>query len=238
MSAEATETTEVIEVEFEDLEECARGGRKPRRAKSYRIVVDRTPFTVRQHSMTGIEILVLVGKTPAGWSLSEKLPGGRRERIKPDQVVVFHHHGVERFETSPSKVKNGEGGLAAPLTADDRAFLDVRGYSWSVTQDGGAWVLIINGYQLPDGLVPQVANLMFRLPVHYPASGLDMFNLHPPVARRDGRALPNVSLFPFRGAQWQQWSRHRLDANPWNAEGDCVATHFALIEDALVHDAA
>ncbi len=238
MEVEVVEIIEVIEVELEDLEECGRHGRKPRRAKSYRIVVDRMPFTVHQHSMTGAEILALVGKLPAGWSLSEKLPDGRRERIKSDQVVVFHHHAVERFETSPNKVKNGEGGLAAPLTADDRAFLDGRGYNWSATQDGEAWVVIIRGYQLPDGLVPQVADLMFRIPIHYPVSGLDMVNLHPPVGHRDGRALPNLSLFPFQGAQWQQWSRHRLDENPWNPEVDCVATHFAVIEDAFAQDAA
>jgi hypothetical protein len=236
----ATEIIEVIEVEveFEDLEECGRHGRKPRCAKSYRIVVDREPFTVHRHTMTGAEILALVGKTPAGWSLSEKLPGGRRERIQPEQVVVFHHHAVERFETSPNKVKNGEGALAAPLTADDRAFLDGRGYNWSAIQDGTAWVVVIKGYRLPDGLSPQVVDLMVRIPVHYPVSALDMVNMYPPVGRRDGRVLTNLSLFPFQGARWQQWSRHRLDTNPWNPEVDCVATHFAVIEDALAKDAA
>ena len=83
-----------------------------------------------------------------------------------------------------------------------------------------------------------VADLMFRVPVHYPVSGLDMFNLHPPVGRRDGRALLALSLIPFQGAQWQQWSRHRLDTHPWDPEVDCVATHFAVVEDALAHDAA
>ena len=238
MEVEVVEIIEVIVVEFEDHEECARNGRKPRHAKSYRIVVDRTPFTVHQHSMTGAEILALVNKLPDGWSLSEKLPGGRRERIQPDQVVVFHDHAVERFETSPNKVKNGEGSLASPLTADDRAFLDGRGYNWSAIQDGEAWVVIIKSYELPAGLVPQVVDLMFRIPIHYPVSALDMVNLYPPAGRRDGRALPNLSLFQFQGAEWQQWSRHRLDANPWNPEVDCVATHFAVIEDALAQDAA
>lgn len=238
MELEVTEETEVIVVEFEDHEECARHGRQPRHAKSYRIVVDRTPFTVHQHSMTGAEILALVGKLPDAWSLTEKLPGGRRERIPPSQVVFFYHHAVERFETSPNKVKNGEAALSPPLTADDRAFLDGRGYNWSTSQDGDAWVLIIKGYQLPAGLVPPVVDLMIRIPTHYPVSALDMMNMLPPVGRRDGRFLPNLSLFPFHGAQWQQWSRHRLDSNPWNAEVDCLATHFAVIEDALAKDAA
>ena len=238
MDVQGIEITEVIEVELEDLEECGRHGRKPRHAKSYRIVVDRVSFTVHQHSMTGAEILALVGKPVADWSLTEKRPDGRRERIQPDQIVVFHHHAVERFETSPNKVKNGEGCLAAPLTADDRAFLDDRGFNWSTVQDGTSWVLIVKDYQLPTGLVPQMANLMVRIPIHYPVSGLDMMNFCPPVGRRDGRPLPNLSLFPFQDMQWQQWSRHRIDTAPWNPEVDCLATHFAMIEDALAHDAA
>ena len=98
MEIEVIEEIEVIVVEFEDLEECAREGRKPRHSKTYRIVVDRTPYTVhqRQHDRGGD--LALVGKSPDGWSLTEKLHGGRRERIQPSQVVVFHHHAVERFK--------------------------------------------------------------------------------------------------------------------------------------------
>lgn len=238
MEIEVIEEVEVIVVEFEDHEVCAREGRKPRHAKAYRIVVDRTPFTVRQHSMTGAEILALVGKSADAWALSEKLHGGRRERIQPSQVVVFHHHAVERFETSPNKVKNGEVALGIPLTADDRAFLDGRGYNWSVIKDGEAWAVIIKGYRLPAGLVPQIVDLMFRVPLHYPVSKLDMVNTLPPAGRRDGRSLPNLSLFSFQGAQWQQWSRHLPDCNPWNPEVDCVATHFAFIEGALAHDAA
>ena len=238
MHIEGIEIIEVIEIEFEDLAECGRHGRQPRHARSYGIVVDRTPFTVHRHSMTGAEILALFGKGASGWSLTEKLPGGRRQRIEPDQVVVFHHHAVERFETSPSKVMNGEGNLAAPLTADDRAFLDGRSYDWVASQDGIAWVLIVKGYYLPGGLAPRVVDLMVRIPTHYPVSGLDMFNMHPPVSRPDGRQIPNVSMFQFQGVEWQQWSRHRLHTSAWNAEVDCVATHFAVIEDALAHDAA
>jgi hypothetical protein len=240
MDGQGVEIIEVIEVqvEVEDLEECGRHGRKPRPANSYRIVVDRTPFTVHQHSMTGAEILTMVGKPASDWSLTEKLPGGRRERIQPEQVIVFHHHAVERFETSPNKVKNGEGSIAAPLTADDRAFLDGCGFNWSAIQDGAAWVLIVKNYQLPVGLVPPVADLMIRIPIHYPVSGLDMMNFYPPICRQDGRQLPNLSLFPFQGVQWQQWSRHRVDTAPWNPDVDCLATHFAMVEDALACDAA
>jgi hypothetical protein len=49
--------------------------------------------------MTGREILALVGKTPEKYLLSQKLHGGVVEPIKPDQVVEFHRHAIERFQT-------------------------------------------------------------------------------------------------------------------------------------------
>ena len=228
----------IVEVEFIDLEDCARQGRPVHRAKSYRIVIDRTPYTVHRHEMTGTEILALVGKVPDAWSLTEKLPGGKRERIEPHQVIVFHHHAIERFETSPNKVRNGEAGLRDPLTDDDRAFLDGLGYTWRTVRDGGAWAVVVEVYRLPAGLVPGVVDLMVRVPTHYPDSGLDMFNLRPPVARGDGRPLELVSTFSFLDGLWQQWSRHRLPENPWNGTTDGMATHFGIIESALARDAA
>ena len=229
---------DIVEVEFVDLEECARHGSKPHRAKSYRIVVDRTPHTVHRHEMTGAEILALAGKPHSDWSLTEKLPGGRRERIRPDQIVVFHHHAIERFETSPNKVRNGEAPLAGPLSDEDRAFLDGLEYPWNLVQDAGAWAVVLNGYRLPDAFTPQVADMMIRVPVHYPISGLDMFNFRPSVSRQDGKPLGFLSNFVFRGEQWQQWSRHRLPQTPWNPAFDSMATHFRIIEDALARDAA
>lgn len=99
------EAEKVIELEEEileeliDLEEWVKAQKKPRKAKSYRIRIDKEKFTVHVHSMTGTEILALVGKTPDKYLLSEKFHGGRVEAIKPDQVVEFHRCEVERFQT-------------------------------------------------------------------------------------------------------------------------------------------
>jgi plasmid stabilization system protein ParE len=93
------EEVEILEEEVIDLEEWAKANRKPRRAKRYRIRIDKEYKEVTVHSMTGREILELVGKTPEKYMLSEKLRGGRIEPIKPDQVVEFHRHEVERFQT-------------------------------------------------------------------------------------------------------------------------------------------
>ena len=105
MEVEVVEIIEVIEVELEDLEECGRQGRKPRHAKSYRIVVDRMPFTVHQHSMTGAEILALVGKLPAGWSLSEK---ATRRPPRTDQAGPGRGFPPPRRGTVRDVAKQGE----------------------------------------------------------------------------------------------------------------------------------
>jgi hypothetical protein len=89
----------VILEELIDLEQWAKAGRKPQRAKRYRIRIDKEYKVVEVHSMTGREILALVGKTSEKYLLSDKLHGGVVEPIKPDQVVEFHRHAIERFQT-------------------------------------------------------------------------------------------------------------------------------------------
>ena len=90
---------EVIIIEFIDLEEWAKAGKKPQRARKYRIRIDKEYKDVTVHEMTGREILALVGKTPEKYLLSQKLRHGVVEPVGPDQIVKFHHHEVERFQT-------------------------------------------------------------------------------------------------------------------------------------------
>ena len=47
-----------------DLAEYAQTGRKPPRARRYRITIDKTQYIVEQSSMTGRELLVLASKNP------------------------------------------------------------------------------------------------------------------------------------------------------------------------------
>jgi hypothetical protein len=98
---------EQILEELIDLEEWVKAGKKPCKAKSYRIRIDKEKFTVHVHSMTGTEILALVGKTPEKYLLSEKFRGGRVEPIAPQQVVEFHRCEVERFQTLSKEPTEG-----------------------------------------------------------------------------------------------------------------------------------
>jgi hypothetical protein len=92
------EEIEILE-ELIDLEAWAKANKKPKRAKSYRLRIDREYFIVHVQAMTGREILALAHKTPETYLLSEKLRGGRFEPIQPNQLVEFHRHEVERFQT-------------------------------------------------------------------------------------------------------------------------------------------
>lgn len=82
-----------------DLEEWAKAGKKPKPAKVYRIRIDKEKKDVSVPSMTGRQILALVGKTPETHMLSEKIRGGGVEPIAADKVVKFDRPGVERFQT-------------------------------------------------------------------------------------------------------------------------------------------
>jgi hypothetical protein len=92
------EEVEILE-ELIDLEEWAKADKRPKRAKRYRIRIDKEYRVVEVHSMTGRQILALVGKTPETYLLSQKFRGGRVEPIKADQVVEFHRCEIERFQT-------------------------------------------------------------------------------------------------------------------------------------------
>jgi len=95
-------------VEEVDLEQHAKSGKNPPRAKRYRIRVDDRFFVVTQHSMTGREILILAGKTPPeAYILTEKCKGGALHTVELDEVEHFTKHGIERFNTLPRQVQEG-----------------------------------------------------------------------------------------------------------------------------------
>ena len=101
LKAEVSALEEEVEVleEIIDLEEWAKADKKPKRAKRYRLRIDKEYRIVDVHSMDGRQILGLVEKTPEAYLLSQKFRGGRVEPIKDDQVVEFHRHQIERFQT-------------------------------------------------------------------------------------------------------------------------------------------
>ena len=92
-----------------DVEECGKHERRPPRGHKYRIRIDGTKHTVETAAVTGAEILALVEKNDHDWSLNQKLHGGRRVRVKPEQEVDLCTPGVERFETVRRQAQQGHG---------------------------------------------------------------------------------------------------------------------------------
>lgn len=98
--AGSPEKDEVVEVV--DLAEYAQTGRKPPRARRYRITIDKTQYVVEQSSMTGRELLMLASKNPPErFMISQKPHGGPPKQIKLDESVDFTTPGLEKFLTLP-----------------------------------------------------------------------------------------------------------------------------------------
>jgi hypothetical protein len=101
---------EIVEEILEeiDLEQFAKAGKKPHKAKRYRIRVDDKYYVVHQHTITGREVLTLAGKLPPeNFILTLKIHGGHVETIGLDDIVELTRHGVERFNTLPRQVQEG-----------------------------------------------------------------------------------------------------------------------------------
>ncbi|QYM78846.1 multiubiquitin domain-containing protein [Horticoccus luteus] len=91
-----------------DLEQVAKAGGKPPKAKRYRIRIDDQYYVVSQGSMTGAELLKLASKTPPeNYILTQKLRGGVIKTIGLSDVVDFTTPGIERFNTLPRQVQEG-----------------------------------------------------------------------------------------------------------------------------------
>lgn len=91
-----------------DLEEYAKTGRKPPKAKRYRIRIDKNHYVVEVSAMTGRELLNLAGKTPAtNFMISQKLQGGEAKKLGYDEKADFTQPGVERFMTLPLDQTDG-----------------------------------------------------------------------------------------------------------------------------------
>lgn len=95
-------------VEEVDLEQLAKAGKKPPKAKRYRIRVDDKHYVVEKPTITGREVLALAGKTPPeAFILTLKVRGGGVRTIGLDDVVDLTEQGVERFNTLPRQVQEG-----------------------------------------------------------------------------------------------------------------------------------
>lgn len=101
------EIDELDEVEVVDLEEYACSGKPiPKRVKYFLIKVDKEKIRV-QSPITAGGILTAANLDPCEYHLQQKLKGGKRKKLEPDQIVDLSEPGVERFESVPKEACNG-----------------------------------------------------------------------------------------------------------------------------------
>lgn len=219
-----------------DLEEFFAAGKAVPKGKKYRLRIDKEKYVVDVDHLTGQQILALAGKTPQKYLLRQ-LVRGAIVPIDPLQNVSLLAPGVERFMTIPNEVTEGDGASARKqfgLLDGDARFLSSLGLRWECVRDGGGVnAVIIYGWPLPKGYCVTHADVHVRLSPGYPDAQIDMAYFFPPLARADGKGINALSLTPFDGRNWQQWSRHRVQSSAWRPGIDDLATHMALVDDWL-----
>ncbi len=121
------------------------------------------------------------------------------------------------------------------LPEADLEYLESSGYQWEAAQSAGN-LIVIHGYQVPEGYNHKEVTLAFKVPGGYPTAQLDMVYIFPKLARIDGRGVNALSDTQFDGKVWQQWSRHRTAANPWRPGVDGIMTQLILVNEWLLRE--
>jgi hypothetical protein len=238
--------TEILEEVFQDgelvevvvIEEFAKRGEKPPRAKTYVVRIDKKTYHIHKPDPTGEELLAAAGKTSAGYKLYQVFRGKQPEPVAPGQHVDLRAHGVERFTTVPKDP--GEGSVAEAARRDfalgeaDADSLDAMKLHWStITEPGGTLFLVIEGWKIPPGYNVTEATLALVIPRGYPDTQVDMAYFSPALARQDGKRINNLTSVTWAIGEFQQWSRHRTQQNPWRPGVDDLSTHLSLVDDWL-----
>jgi hypothetical protein len=218
------------------------GNSKP--PKTYKIQIDKKQYDVDNPTPMGRDLLLLAEKNPPErFQIFQRLPGGNLEEVKPDATVDLQNPNVERFVTLPLDQTEGEM-PEVPLRRDfqlsesDTETLDGLGLRWETIRDGMVAAVVIRNYPVPSGYNHAAVDIHLRIPTAYPEAQLDMVYVSPALARADGRGIGALSMTPFAGSEWQQWSRHRSPANPWRRGIDDIATHLALVNHWFVREFA
>lgn len=220
-----------------DLEEFARDKReKPKTAKHWRIRIDKTQYVVDKPCMTGRELLTLAGKVPVQqFRLMQRFHDGRVEQIGLDQEVCFYAPGIERFVTIPLDQTDGSGEPLVlrrqfNLPAQDLEFLTSVGLAWETTIENGQHWVLFKDYPIRPEYAQGKVDVALLLPPGYRDCQIDMVYFFPGLTRIDGKPINATAGMVIDGKNWQRWSRHRTESNPWRPGVDDISTHMRLVD--------
>jgi E2/UBC family protein E/multiubiquitin len=224
-------------IDLVDLEEYAKSGKKPPKAKAYRIKIDKVKYTVHQSVITGRELLALAGKTPDKFKIYQQMHGGGQpQQIEPDRKVDLTTPGVEKFKTLPMDAIDGDSRSDArrqfEMSETDEMFLDSLGLRWEALLIGAERWIVVYDFPIPDGYNVRKADLAVFIAPGYPNAQLDMAYFEPHLSR-PGRNINGLSLRAIGERNFQQWSRHRTGTSAWRPGEDDLGTQVLYIENFL-----
>ena len=122
---------------------------------------------------------------------------------------------------------------AFELPEEDEECLAAGGFKWEAIVENKVTWLLIDEYPIPAGYNEKVVRLALRIPPSYPDEDIDMVYFSPALALTNGRAIRQLSSLVIDGVQYQQWSRHRTQANPWRPGLDNGRTHLLQVDTWL-----
>ena len=102
----ATTTAEVVD-EIIDLEECAKSGKKPPKAKGYRIKVNGRFCELQTSTPTGQEILIAAGLVEERYTLRVKEAGKKLRKVALEDRIDFCALVIEKFKALPQDQTEG-----------------------------------------------------------------------------------------------------------------------------------
>lgn len=119
------------------------------------------------------------------------------------------------------------------LPEEDEAGLNARGLLWETAIENNAKLLILPKYPIPGGYNVREAGAALRIPPSYPDDQIDMAYFFPALALANGKPIGQLTMQPLDGKQYQQWSRHRTQQNPWRPGLDNICTHLLQVDSWL-----
>jgi hypothetical protein len=116
--------------------------------------------------------------------------------------------------------------------ADIKHLVD-KGYRYTMDAERGAVNVILHGYELPAAYMPQVCDLLVRIPAGYPNANPDMFWTSPDILCRNG-SCPKSSETreTYAGRTWQRWSRH-LPPGTWRPGTDTIQSFLRAVRKEI-----
>lgn len=115
------------------------------------------------------------------------------------------------------------------LPAEDEEALDRAGERWEAIKEGSSHWVIVHGVPMPKGYTVDRASVALNIPPGYPDSQVDMAYFHPDLTPVDGRKIKALTKQAIDGKQFQRWSRHRTQENPWRPGVDDVESHMIQV---------